>query len=45
MISAEASHQLAKLAQTLSVEDRNKLRRDYDVAEHDDDLKYWLNVK
>ena len=44
MISADTSHYLAKLVQTLEYEDILLLRRDYDVAETDADLKKWLSI-
>lgn len=44
MISADASHYLARLVQTLEYEDILLLRRDYDVAQTDADLKKWLDL-
>lgn len=44
MISAEVSHQLARLVQTLSFEDANLLRRDYGKAREDKDLQKWLDM-
>ena len=42
MISANASHYLAKLIQNLSEKDKVKLRKDYEKATNDDDLAKWL---
>ena len=44
MISADASHYLARLVQSLEYEDILLLRRDYDVAQTDADLKKWLDL-
>ena len=43
MVSAEVSHKLAILAQTLSIEDRMRFCKAYDVAEVDSDLKFWTD--
>ena len=44
MISADASHYLAELVQTLEYEDILLLRKDYKVAKTDADLEKWLAI-
>lgn len=44
MISADASHYLARLVQTLEYEDILLLQKDYGEAKTDADLKKWLSI-
>ncbi len=42
IISAEISHILARISQTLSMENKEKLANEYTVAKNDADLIHWI---
>ena len=44
MITKKVSHYLAKLIKQLPPDQKEQLRKAYDVAEKDDDLKAWLDI-